>query len=152
MNIPNAYGDLRFDPSVDDGLSFKHKSILCMAIKNSLGQIIGVIQLINKFDGLVSGIIAFFFVIRMSLFFDHFYKMANICSPFFLLCFSRLFFRVSQRTMKTLWKLLPFSVEWAFITPTCTRRLLLPWLSKVSHWRFWVTMLPHLWTTPNDWG
>lgn len=54
MNIPNAYEDHRFDPSVDDGLSFKHKNILCMAIKNSLGQIIGVIQLINKFEDLVS--------------------------------------------------------------------------------------------------
>lgn len=54
MNIPNAYEDDRFDASVDDGTFFKHKSILCMAIKNSLGQIIGVIQLINKFDGLVS--------------------------------------------------------------------------------------------------
>lgn len=53
MNIQNAYDDPRFDQSVDDGLSFKHKTILCMAIKNSLGQIIGVIQLINKFDSLV---------------------------------------------------------------------------------------------------
>lgn len=50
----NAYEDHRFDPSVDDGQSFKHRSILCMAIKNSLGQIIGVIQLVNKFNGLVS--------------------------------------------------------------------------------------------------
>ena len=54
VTIPNAYEDVRFDPSVDDGQSFRHKSILCMAIKNSLGQIIGVIQLINKFDDLVS--------------------------------------------------------------------------------------------------
>lgn len=54
VNIPNAYDDHRFDQSVDDGSTFKHKTILCMAIKNSLGQIIGVIQLINKFDGLVS--------------------------------------------------------------------------------------------------
>lgn len=54
MNIANAYEDHRFDQSVDDGLSFKHRTILCMAIKNSLGQIIGVIQLINKFDSLVS--------------------------------------------------------------------------------------------------
>lgn len=53
MNIPNAYDNPRFDQSVDDGLTFKHKTILCMAIKNSLGQIIGVIQLINKFDSLV---------------------------------------------------------------------------------------------------
>lgn len=54
VTIPNAYEDPRFDPSVDDNGTFKHKSILCMAIKNSLGQIIGVIQLINKFDDLVS--------------------------------------------------------------------------------------------------
>jgi len=31
---------------------FRHRTILCMAIKNSSGQIIGVIQLINKFDDL----------------------------------------------------------------------------------------------------
>lgn len=54
VNIHNAYDDQRFDPSVDESATFKHKSILCMAIKNSLGQIIGVIQLINKFDELVS--------------------------------------------------------------------------------------------------
>lgn len=53
INIPTAYEDDRFDGSVDDGQVFKHKSILCMAIKNSLGQIIGVIQLVNKFDNLV---------------------------------------------------------------------------------------------------
>lgn len=53
VTIPNAYEDPRFDPSVDESTAFKHKSILCMAIKNSLAQIIGVIQLINKFDDLV---------------------------------------------------------------------------------------------------
>ncbi|XP_037051573.1 dual 3',5'-cyclic-AMP and -GMP phosphodiesterase 11 isoform X1 [Bradysia coprophila] len=52
VNIENAYEDDRFDPSVDEGQSFKHRSILCMAIKNSLGNIIGVIQLVNKFDNL----------------------------------------------------------------------------------------------------
>ncbi|XP_058450116.1 dual 3',5'-cyclic-AMP and -GMP phosphodiesterase 11-like isoform X3 [Malaya genurostris] len=52
VNIGNAYEDDRFDPSVDDGQGFRHKTILCMAIKNSLSQIIGVIQLINKFDEL----------------------------------------------------------------------------------------------------
>jgi hypothetical protein len=59
VTIPNAYEDPRFDPTVDENTQFKHKSILCMAIKNSLGQIIGVIQLINKFDDLVS--LCFFF-------------------------------------------------------------------------------------------
>lgn len=53
VTIPNAYEDERFDESVDDGTGFKHMTILCMAIKNSSGQIIGVIQLINKFDGLL---------------------------------------------------------------------------------------------------
>jgi len=48
----NAYEDSRFDPLVDDGTGFRHRTILCMAIKNSSGQIIGVIQLINKFDDL----------------------------------------------------------------------------------------------------
>ncbi|XP_075230732.1 dual 3',5'-cyclic-AMP and -GMP phosphodiesterase 11-like isoform X2 [Lycorma delicatula] len=52
MNIVDAYADERFDPSVDEGTGFRHKSILCMPIKNSSGQIIGVIQLINKFDDL----------------------------------------------------------------------------------------------------
>lgn len=53
VSIQNAYDDSRFDSTVDENSPFKHKSILCMAIKNSLGQIIGVIQLINKFDDLV---------------------------------------------------------------------------------------------------
>lgn len=61
MNIANAYEDHRFDQSVDDGSNFKHRTILCMAIKNSSGQIIGVIQLINKFDSLVSIIALQFF-------------------------------------------------------------------------------------------
>ncbi|XP_070132850.1 dual 3',5'-cyclic-AMP and -GMP phosphodiesterase 11 isoform X2 [Drosophila bipectinata] len=52
VNVPNAYEDDRFDASVDENSCFKHRSILCMAIKNSLGQIIGVIQLINKFNEL----------------------------------------------------------------------------------------------------
>ncbi|XP_032584292.2 dual 3',5'-cyclic-AMP and -GMP phosphodiesterase 11 isoform X1 [Drosophila mojavensis] len=52
VNVPNAYEDDRFDASVDENSNFKHRSILCMAIKNSLGQIIGVIQLINKFNDL----------------------------------------------------------------------------------------------------
>lgn len=44
VNIPDAYADPRFDASVDEGTSFKHNTILCMAIKNSEGRIIGVIQ------------------------------------------------------------------------------------------------------------
>ncbi|GBP36575.1 Dual 3',5'-cyclic-AMP and -GMP phosphodiesterase 11 [Eumeta japonica] len=53
VNIADAYADPRFDPAVDEGAGFKHNTILCMAIKNSEGMIIGVIQLVNKFDGLL---------------------------------------------------------------------------------------------------
>lgn len=53
LNIPNAYEDPRFDPTVDDDNpnSFKHKSILCMPIRNAEHKIIGVSQLINKLNG-----------------------------------------------------------------------------------------------------
>ncbi|XP_045025389.1 dual 3',5'-cyclic-AMP and -GMP phosphodiesterase 11 isoform X4 [Daphnia magna] len=52
VNIIDAYLDPRFDPSVDDGTDFVHKTVLCMPIKNSEGCIIGVIQLVNKFNNL----------------------------------------------------------------------------------------------------
>lgn len=49
VNIANAYEDSRFDQSVDEGAGFKHSTVLCMPIKNSSGQIIGVIQVIIVF-------------------------------------------------------------------------------------------------------
>ena len=52
MNIPDAYEDSRFDPNDDNGTGFKHKTILCMPIKNTAGSIVGVVQLINKFNNL----------------------------------------------------------------------------------------------------
>lgn len=53
LNIPDVYADPRFDQHVDqDSLTgFKHRSILCMPIKNASGRIIGVSQLINKMNG-----------------------------------------------------------------------------------------------------
>ena len=35
---------------VDEASDFRTQSILCMPIKNALGQVIGVAQLINKMD------------------------------------------------------------------------------------------------------
>lgn len=52
MCIVDAYQDSRFDPSVDENTGFCHKSILCMPIKNTAGKIVGVVQLVNKFDNL----------------------------------------------------------------------------------------------------
>nr|CFW94219.1 Eka-cGMP gated channel beta 2 protein [Euperipatoides kanangrensis] len=59
LNIPDAQKDDRFDPlafnwtacQVDRESGFHTRSILCMPMKNSSGQIIGVCQLINKLDG-----------------------------------------------------------------------------------------------------
>lgn len=53
LNIPDAYEDSRFDPSVDEDnpTGFKHKCILCMPIRNADRRIIGVSQLINKLNG-----------------------------------------------------------------------------------------------------
>ncbi|CAG9827483.1 unnamed protein product [Diabrotica balteata] len=52
VNLTNVYDDSRFDPEADEGTNFKHKTVLCMPIKNSKNKIIGVIQLINKFNDL----------------------------------------------------------------------------------------------------
>jgi len=52
VNIIDAYKDSRFDPSVDDNGDFRHKTVLCLPIKNSDGCIIGVIQLVNTFNDL----------------------------------------------------------------------------------------------------
>ncbi|XP_070395651.1 dual 3',5'-cyclic-AMP and -GMP phosphodiesterase 11 isoform X2 [Dermacentor albipictus] len=51
LNIPDAYKDDRFDPKVDEGSSFRHKSILCIPIYNANRLVLGVAQLINKLNG-----------------------------------------------------------------------------------------------------
>ncbi|XP_064458491.1 dual 3',5'-cyclic-AMP and -GMP phosphodiesterase 11-like isoform X2 [Ornithodoros turicata] len=50
LNISNAYEDSRFDPKVDEGSAFKHKSILCIPIYNASRKVLGVAQLINKLN------------------------------------------------------------------------------------------------------
>jgi len=52
VNIRNAYQDSRFDPVVDSGSDFKHSTVLAMPIKHSGSKVLGVFQLINKFDQL----------------------------------------------------------------------------------------------------
>ncbi|KAK9513683.1 hypothetical protein VZT92_027197 [Zoarces viviparus] len=48
VNIPNAYADHRFSDEIDKLTGYKTQSILCMAICNSDGEVIGVVQAINK--------------------------------------------------------------------------------------------------------
>ncbi|KAK6491195.1 dual 3',5'-cyclic-AMP and -GMP phosphodiesterase 11A [Huso huso] len=48
VNIPNAYEDHRFSDEIDKLTVYKTKSILCMTIRNSDGEVTGVVQAINK--------------------------------------------------------------------------------------------------------
>lgn len=51
VNIPDAYNDKRFQPAVDLRSGYRTKSILCMPMRNNLGSIIGVVQVLNKRGG-----------------------------------------------------------------------------------------------------
>ena len=50
INIKDAYKDYRFNPDVDKMTGYRTKTILCMPIKNFNQDIIGVFQVLNKFD------------------------------------------------------------------------------------------------------
>ena len=51
VNIPDAYEDSRFNPEVDRVTGYKTRSILCGPVTNLRGEIVGVIQVINKEHG-----------------------------------------------------------------------------------------------------
>jgi len=51
LNIPNAYNDPRFDPTTDQKTGYITRNILCMPVYNSEEKLIGVTQLINKYQG-----------------------------------------------------------------------------------------------------
>ncbi len=51
INIADAYKDSRFNPEVDRRTGYKTKTILCMPMRNLKGQVIGVIQVLNKHQG-----------------------------------------------------------------------------------------------------
>ncbi len=51
VNIKDAYQDPRFNPEVDKRTGYKTKTILCMPLRNDAGEIIGVMQVLNKREG-----------------------------------------------------------------------------------------------------
>ena len=51
INIPHAYADLRFNPSVDKQTGYFTRSLLCVPVKNKKGSVIGVTQVLNKKGG-----------------------------------------------------------------------------------------------------
>ena len=48
INIPEAYNDPRFDPSFDELLGYRTNDIYCMPIVNRIGEIVGVLELLNR--------------------------------------------------------------------------------------------------------
>ena len=50
INIKDAYKDPRFNPDVDKKTGYRTRTILCLPIKNFNQEIIGVFQVLNKFD------------------------------------------------------------------------------------------------------
>jgi adenylate cyclase len=51
VNIGDAYSDSRFDDSHDREMGFKTRNLLCGPLKNMQGELVGVIQVINKKGG-----------------------------------------------------------------------------------------------------
>jgi len=49
--VPDAYADPRFDSSIDGQTDFVTRSILCVPVRTMKGEVIGVIQSLNKGDG-----------------------------------------------------------------------------------------------------
>ena len=54
VNIPDAYEDSRFNQEVDRKTGYVTHTILCMPMKNREGKILGVIQVLNKHEGVFS--------------------------------------------------------------------------------------------------
>lgn len=55
VNLEDAYKDPRFDKEVDARTGYRTRSVLCMPIYNRAGETLGVIQLLNKEDGVFTG-------------------------------------------------------------------------------------------------
>jgi putative methionine-R-sulfoxide reductase with GAF domain len=51
VNILDAHADPRFNPEVDQRTGYRTRSVLCAPVKNLHGEIIGVMQILNKQGG-----------------------------------------------------------------------------------------------------
>ena len=56
LNIPDAYQDAHLDPETDRRTGYHTRSILCGPVHNLGGEVIGVIQVINKHKGTFGGV------------------------------------------------------------------------------------------------
>jgi adenylate cyclase len=51
VNIRDAYQDSRFDPDVDRRTGYHTRTVLCMPLRNERAEIVGVMQVLNKNEG-----------------------------------------------------------------------------------------------------
>ncbi len=51
LNIPDAYDDPRFNREIDRKTGYRTRQILCMPLTGVSGEVVGVIQILNKLDG-----------------------------------------------------------------------------------------------------
>jgi putative methionine-R-sulfoxide reductase with GAF domain len=51
LNLVDVYQDYRFNPEIDKKTGYRTRNMLAMPIFNSLGAVIGVVELINKYEG-----------------------------------------------------------------------------------------------------
>ena len=51
LNLPDAYEDARFDPSVDQETGYKTRSVLAVPILSPEGKPMGVVEALNKHEG-----------------------------------------------------------------------------------------------------
>ncbi|MBN2358888.1 MAG: GAF domain-containing sensor histidine kinase [Deltaproteobacteria bacterium] len=54
INIADAYNDERFNPEVDRQTGYRTGSVLAMPVRNARGALLGVVQVLNKRDGVFS--------------------------------------------------------------------------------------------------
>jgi len=55
INVPDAYQDKRFSPAMDHRTGYTTRSILSIPLLGRMGEPVGVMQLLNKRDGIFDG-------------------------------------------------------------------------------------------------
>ncbi len=55
LNVQDAYADPRFDKSTDEKTGYRTRSILCVPMKDKSGDVLGVIEAVNKKTGRFTG-------------------------------------------------------------------------------------------------
>ncbi len=54
VNIPDAYADSRFNPEVDRQTGYRTQSIVAVPVRTSAGDLLGVLEVLNKVGGVFS--------------------------------------------------------------------------------------------------